>query len=387
MLLRTFILIALFAASCSSVPQAQTISLHFPDNAGQEFALYLYQGQNMNLVASGQIDERGKAQIVLPDTHAGHAGVGLLSINDGESRIQLIINNENFSIEANPETGIVFKKSPENNFMVDFFSNRNPTRVGANMYAPRYVALLKYQNDLAQSSDNLFLRNYLRRRLDVEALYTSGLWNDIISGTFNLHRNRRDFGVDMVEVLRRTNDQVVFEALAEDLITICTQFGWETAQDEIVEFLINSERIQHPAGRLFFAFKQHRVRPGVKAPALIHNGKEIELRNTLLLFHESGCPNCEFQMQEVVRHYASIRAKGYEVISVSADFEEETFKRSIANFPWKTKLVDFQGYEGVNFVNYGIIGVPSMYLINADGIVIGRQARLQDFPVFSDLYR
>ena len=387
MLLRTLILIVLFTVSCSSVPRAQTISLYFPDRAGQEYALHLYQGQNMNLVADGKIDESGKAQIVIPDTHAGFSGVGLLSINDGEMRIQLIVNNESFSIAVNSETGIIFENSPENNFMVDFFSNRNPRQVAINMYAPRYIELLKFQNDLAQSQDNLFLRNHLRRRLDMEALYTSGLWNDIISATFNLHRNRRDFGVDMVEALRRINDQTVFEALAEDLITICTQFGWETAQDEIVEFLINSQRIQHPSGRLFFAFRQHKVRPGIKAPALIDNEKEIELRNVLLLFHESGCPNCELQMQEVVRHYASIRAKGYEVVSVSADLEEETFKRSIANFPWKIKLVDFQNFEGVNFVNYGIIGTPSMYLINADGIVIGRQARLQDFSEFSDLYR
>jgi len=387
MLLRTLILIVLFTASFSSALRAQTISLYLPDRAGQEYTLHLYQGQNMSLAASGKIDARGKAQIILSGTHAGYSGVGLLSINDGELRIQLIINNEFFSIEENSETGIVFKNSPENNFMVDFFSNRSPVRVGTNMYAPRYVELLRFQNDLMQSSDNLFLRNHLRRRLDMEALYTSGLWNEIISATFNLHRNRRDFGVDMVEVLRRTNNQVVFEALAEDLITICTQFGWETAQDEIVEFLINSQRIQHPAGRLFFAFRQHRVRPGVKAPALMNNGNEINLRNTLLLFHESGCPNCELQMREVVRHYASIRQKGYEVVSVSADFEEETFKRSIANFPWKTKIIDFQGFEGSNFVNYGIIGTPTMYLINADGIVIGRQARLQDFAEFSGLYR
>jgi peroxiredoxin len=385
MLLRTLVLLFLLAISFCSVLRAQTISLYFPNEAGKEYALHLYQGQNTELVASGKMNAQGRAQIIIPASHARYSGIGLLTLDNGASNIQLIINGENFSIEADGDTDIIFKNSPENDYMIAVFAGRNPVQTGANMYAPRYLALLKYQNELQQPANIIQLRAHLRRNLDVEALYTSGLWNHIISGTFNLHRNKKDFGVDMVEVLKRTNNQVVFEALAEDLITICTQFGWETAQDEIVEYLISSQRILHPMGRLHTAFQQHKVRAGVKAPALINGNRKIELANTLLVFHETGCGSCEQQMQAIVRNYQTIRQRGFELVSVSADFEEETFKKSSTPFPWQMKLCDYKGFAGINFVNYGVVGTPTMYLINKDGIVEGRFARLQDIPVFGDL--
>ena len=383
---RKFISTVLLSISFCFVLQAQTISIHFPDFAGKEYALYLHQGQNHEQVASGQLNAQGRAQVVIPASFAGYAGIGVLRLDNGASNIQLIINRENFSVEADGERGIVFRNSPENDFMVAHFSGQTPVQTSRNMYAPRFIALMNFQNELQQFANPISLRAHLRRNLDMEALFTSGLWNNVISGTFNLyHHNTRNFGVDMVEVLRRTNNQAVFEALAEDLITICTQFGWETAQDEIVEFLVNSQRIAQPTGRLYVAFLQHRVRAGVQAPALIDGRRTIEPRNTLLMFHETGCPNCERQMQIAIRNYQTIRERGFNVVSVSADLDEETHRRVSAPFPWTRILNDFEGFGGINFNNYGVVAIPTMYLINENGIVVGRFARLQDIPVFNDL--
>ena len=382
---RKIISIVLLSISFCFALSAQTISIHFPDFAGKEYALYLHQGQSHEQVASGQMNAQGRTQITIPTAFAGYAGVGVLRLDNGEINIQLIINRENFSVEADSERGIVFRNSPENDFMIAHFSGQTPVQTNRNMYAPRFIALLNFQNELQQLANPISLRAHLRRNLDMEALFTSGLWNHIISGTFNLYRNTRDFGVDMVEVLRRTNNQTVFEALAEDLITICTQFGWETAQDVIVEYLVNSQRIEHPTGRIYVAFLQHRVRAGVQAPALVDGRRTIEPRNVLLSFHETGCPNCERQMQAIIRNYQTIRERGFDVISVSADMDEATHRRVSAPFPWTRILNDFQGFDSVNFSNYGVVAIPTMYLINENGIVVGRFARLQDIPVFNDL--
>jgi len=384
MITRKFCIIVFLSISFCFALQAQTISVHFPDFANRPFSMQLFQGQNTETIASGQFNSQGQAQIVVPPAFSGFVGVGVLNI-DNELSIQLIINNENFSVEQDSDAGIVFRNSPENEFMVAHFSGLRAVRLSPTMYAPRLVALMNFENELQQGVNPIRGRAHLRRSLDMEALFTSGLWNHIISGAFNLYRNPRDFGTDMVEVLRRTSNQTVFEALAEDLITICTQFGWEAAQDEIVEYLVSSQRIPYPSGRLFTAFLQHRVRPGTPAPALVDGRGTIAPRKTLLMFHETGCPNCERQMQIAIRNYQTIRERGFDVISVSADFDEAIHKMVSAPFPWRRILNDFEGFGGVNFNNYGVVAIPTMYLIDENGIVVGRFARLQDIPVFHDL--
>ncbi|NDV46792.1 hypothetical protein D0T49_07000 [Paludibacter sp. 221] len=376
--------LSVFLMALSSV-RAQTIQLSLSSEAGREYVLYFYHGQKTDSVLGGRIDAKGEAVLQIPQSYSGYKGAGTLAFKGGKGGgIEMIINNENFSLSANPQDGVSFKNSVENNYLINFFSGRTSPVSGNGLYASRYLKLMQYNEELKQKRTPVYqLRSYLRKELDVEALYTSAMWNDVISGTFELYSNKKDFGIDMTEVLKRTRDKAVFDALSDDLITICFQFGWEAAQDTIVSYLINSNRIKHPSGKVYAAFEQHKVRPGFKAPHLDVDGKKIAPKNVLLVFHETGCENCEIQMQELVKHYAEIKKKGYEIITVSSDLDEHIFESSSAPFPWKTKICDYEGFDGVNFKTYGIVGTPTMYLIDKDGVVKERSARLVDLNLLS----
>jgi hypothetical protein len=80
-------------------------------------------------------------------------------------------------------------------------------------------------------------------------------------------------------------------------------------------------------------------------------------------------------------NYSLIKAKGYDVISVSADLDKETTEKTSNVFPWKEKICDYKGFEGVNFENYGIVGTPTIFVTDKEGTITGRYARLADMGI------
>ena len=63
---------------------------------------------------------------------------------------------------------------------------------------------------------------------------------------------------------------------------------------------------------------------------------------------------------------------------ISADKDKNIFENTTQQFPWSNKYCDFAGFEGDNFKNYGVIGSPTIYLIDENKIIEGRYARLED---------
>jgi hypothetical protein len=98
----------------------------------------------------------------------------------------------------------------------------------------------------------------------------------------------------------------------------------------------------------------------------------------LLVFYESGCNACENEMQQLKGNYPLLREKGYEVVSVAADKDEQVFRNTSEGFPWTAKYCDFQGFSGTDFRNFGVIGTPAFHVIDEQGVLQGRYARLYD---------
>ncbi|MCL2652055.1 MAG: thioredoxin family protein, partial [Candidatus Azobacteroides sp.] len=70
--------------------------------------------------------------------------------------------------------------------------------------------------------------------------------------------------------------------------------------------------------------------------------------------------------------------KGIRVISIAADHDENVFEYHAKDFPWTDKLCDYQGFEGNNFKNYGVVATPTIYLIDENGNIQGKFATLQE---------
>jgi hypothetical protein len=66
------------------------------------------------------------------------------------------------------------------------------------------------------------------------------------------------------------------------------------------------------------------------------------------------------------------------VIAISGDESEQGFEKKLAYHQWPDNYYDFTGMDGVNFINYGVLGVPTLYLLDKDGIVIEKTATVDD---------
>ena len=163
--------------------------------------------------------------------------------------------------------------------------------------------------------------------------------------------------------------------LANDLISFMEQLGIDTVtekiavyasqlglKDEKIDKIVTTTRLQ---GRL--------------AP-LIRDVKE--LKNTILIFHESGCGSCDNEISQLIDNYPVLQSKGYEVISIAADNDPTIYQATAEALPWQAKYCDGEGMGGKDFQNYGVIGTPTMYVIDKKGIIQGRAARLIDLVIY-----
>jgi len=184
------------------------------------------------------------------------------------------------------------------------------------------------------------------------------------------------FAEDMLTVLDRIKSPEAFTGFANDLLVISTKFGWDNEGTKIAEYLYqNQSRLKNPTGVIRKAISNGRLQPGMPAPAIA--GAELT-QKTLLVFYESGCNSCENEMRQLVANYSVLKENGIEVISISSDNAQIVFEQHSKDFPWMKKLCDFKGVEGENFKNYGVMGTPTFFVIDATGIILGKYPRLID---------
>jgi peroxiredoxin len=112
------------------------------------------------------------------------------------------------------------------------------------------------------------------------------------------------------------------------------------------------------------------------------NTTELNSKYTVLVFYKSGCGPCEETMQGLMDNYKEIANKGYRIITIAADTEEQIFKNTSVKYPWTDKYCDFEGARGINFKNYAVIGTPTMYIINTTGNIESKLATLNDVLAF-----
>ena len=83
-------------------------------------------------------------------------------------------------------------------------------------------------------------------------------------------------------------------------------------------------------------------------------------------------------MDKLIKLYPQLIQQGYEVVSISADLDIYIYENYARKMPWKHKYCDFRGFDGKDFLNYGIIGTPTFYQIDEEGIVRGRYVQVED---------
>lgn len=223
-------------------------------------------------------------------------------------------------------------------------------------------------------------RDFVLNKLDMHVLYTSGHWSAVLSRFINLYtineRNASLFIPDIIQLLHRIKSEEVYTALVEKAIMACEKQNWNDSEMQLAFFLLNDNRIGTPSGKVSKLYALFKLKNGAKAPALTQG--ILPKGKTLLVFYETGCGNCLIQLDKLTEEYPNLKKKGYQVVSVSADVDKELFETSAQKYPWNAKYCNFKGFDGDDFKNYGVIGTPTFYLIDENGMIQGRYARLAD---------
>lgn len=127
---------------------------------------------------------------------------------------------------------------------------------------------------------------------------------------------------------------------------------------------------------------------GERAPELVFespSGEKIALSSlrgkmVLIDFWASWCPPCRAENPNMVRIYQQYKDKtfqdgdGFTIYSVSLDRSKENWVAAIKRdgLVWESHVSDLKWWESVPAAIYGVIQLPSNFLINGDGIIIAK---------------
>jgi peroxiredoxin len=114
------------------------------------------------------------------------------------------------------------------------------------------------------------------------------------------------------------------------------------------------------------------------------DGGAVDLRSyrgktVLVVFWASEYKVCEEDLPQLRAMYQEYKPRGFEILGVCLDSQKETIKP----FMTQHRMTWGQIYQpgGLNApaaMNFGIVSLPTMFLVNADGIVVSRNASVQD---------
>jgi len=102
-------------------------------------------------------------------------------------------------------------------------------------------------------------------------------------------------------------------------------------------------------------------------------------KTVLVIFWSTWCQPCTEDLPQIKAIYSQYRAKGFEILGVNLDTEKAGIAPYIAQQgnSWK-HIAEPGGLEGQTAIKFGIISLPTMFLVDAQGNVVSNASSVED---------
>ena len=269
------------------------------------------------------------------------------------------------------------------------------------LYAARFREITNITmgiGTIITQDENLKAKNIndiIVNQLDYDVLYTSNHWGGIINTWVQLQAMVLKDDKQMIKEARILLNRMPNNQIYTDFVNSLTYELTKAGKDNIIAALMQEIKAGNKLQNYNAHLSIYEKDLTGKAPNLeiiehtddINGHSQVEKtidlskmkgKHTLLVFYQSGCGPCEELMTGLQRNFKDLTAKGIELITISADTDENIFKNAAAQFPWENKYCNLKGMGGINFKNYAVIGTPTLFLLNNKGEVLQKMATISE---------
>lgn len=184
-----------------------------------------------------------------------------------------------------------------------------------------------------------------------------------------------------IEFIKKYPNSIVS---AETLSTYSTTFGKKRTKELFDQFSKENETSKY--GKIIKTYIELNKEPKIGEQFIDFemadlNGNpqrlsDLKGKTIFLDFWASWCAPCRKENSNLVRNYMKFKSKGFEIFAVSLDENKDHWIKAIErdNLNWY-HVNDLKGSGNKATLIYGVEGIPDNFLIDENGIIIGRNLR------------